>query len=75
MILSNQYDPACYKIASACLTDDGLLRHTQSQGKPVILSTGMSTMEEIRKAVSIFDPENLLIVHTTSNYTGQPGRT
>ena len=41
----NQYHPACYKIASACLTDDGLLKYIHSQGKPVILSTGMSTME------------------------------
>lgn len=68
----SQYNPACYKIASACLTDQGLLRHTQSQAKPVILSTGMSTMDEIRKAVSIFDREKLLIVHTTSNYSGNP---
>jgi N-acetylneuraminate synthase len=45
----NQYQPPCYKIASACLTDDGLLKYTQSQGKPVILSTGMSTMAEIKK--------------------------
>ena len=68
----NQYKPACYKIASACLTDHQLLRHIRVQEKPVILSTGMSTMAEIRKAVSLFDPENLLIVHTTSNYTGDP---
>ena len=67
-----QYDPACYKIASACLTDDELLKYIQSQGKPVILSTGMSTMEEIKKAVSVFHRRNLLIVHTTSNYTGTP---
>lgn len=68
----HQYKPACYKIASACLTDDDLLKHTQLQGQPVILSTGMSTMAEIRTAVSLFDPGNLLIVHTTSNYTGKP---
>jgi N-acetylneuraminate synthase len=65
------YGPDCYKIASACLTDDEILTYTRSQGKPVILSTGMSTMGEIRKAVSHFDPKNLLIVHTTSNYTGK----
>lgn len=68
----NQYHPPCFKVASACLTDSGLLRHTQSQGKPVILSTGMSTMDEIRKAVSLFDPDKLLIVHTTSDYKGNP---
>src|SRR3954454_15567110 len=42
-----QFDPPCYKIASASLTDDNLLRHTRATGKPVILSTGMSTLEEI----------------------------
>ena len=39
----NQFDVPCYKIASASLTDDGLLHHTKSKGKPIILSTGMST--------------------------------
>ena len=67
-----QYHPACFKVASACLTDGDLLKHISVQGKPIILSTGMSTMDEIRKAVSIFDPEKLLIVHTTSDYKGNP---
>jgi N-acetylneuraminate synthase len=67
-----QFKPACYKIASACITDDELLRHTQSQKKPIILSTGMSTMGEIRKAISILDRRNLIITHTTSNYVGNP---
>ena len=68
----NQYGPPCFKVASACLTDSDLLIHTQSQGKPIILSTGMSTMDMIRKAVSLFDPKKLLIVHTTSDYKGNP---
>lgn len=67
-----RYDPVCYKIASACLTDDELLRHIRLQSKPVVLSTGMSTMEEIRKAVSILDQNKLLIVHTTSSYVDNP---
>jgi N-acetylneuraminate synthase len=66
------YKPICYKVASACLTDDHLLHRIRSQGKPVVLSTGMSTMEEIRKAVSILDQGRLLVVHTTSNYDGNP---
>ena len=41
----DQFDVPCYKIASASLTDDDLLRHTRSKGKPIILSTGMSTIE------------------------------
>jgi N-acetylneuraminate synthase len=67
-----QFKPVCYKIASACLTDDELLRHTHSQKKPIILSTGMSIMDEIRKAISILDHTNLIVAHTTSNYIGNP---
>ena len=67
-----RYNPPCYKIASACLTDEDLLRHTQLNGTPVILSTGMSTMDEIRQAVSILNRKKLLLVHTTSSYTSNP---
>ena len=63
-----QFDIPCYKIASASLTDDNLLLHTKSKGKPVLLSTGMSTMEEIRHAVSILGEDNLIIYHCTSTY-------
>lgn len=63
-----KFNPPCYKIASASLTDDKLLKYTKSKGKPVLLSTGMSTMEEIRHAVSILGEENLIIMHCTSTY-------
>ena len=43
-----QFDPPCYKIASASLTDHALLERIGATGRPVILSTGMSTMDEIR---------------------------
>src|SRR5258706_13600183 len=43
----NRFDMPCFKIASASLTDDNLLRHTRATGKPIVLSTGMSTIEEI----------------------------
>ncbi len=66
------YDPICYKIASACLTNNDLIRHIDKQGKTVVLSTGMSTMQEIRQAVSLLDRMHLLLVHTTSNYHGNP---
>ena len=46
-----KFDPPCFKIASASLTDDDLLRHHRQYGKPIILSTGMSTMEQIEHAV------------------------
>lgn len=64
----NQFDVPCYKIASASLTDDNLLKHTKSKGKPILLSTGMSTMEEIRHAVSVLGKDNLIIYHCTSTY-------
>jgi len=63
-----QFDNPCYKIASASLTDDDLLRHVRSKGKPVILSTGMSSVEEIRHAVEILGEDDLIILHCTSTY-------
>ncbi len=64
----NDYAPPCFKIASASLTDDGLLRHHRATGKPIILSTGMSTIEEIDHAVDILGTEQLVLLHTTSTY-------
>jgi len=66
------FNPACYKIASAALTDDELLRHYKSKKCPIILSTGMSTMAQIQHAVSILDSSNLLIAHSTSSYPCRP---
>jgi N-acetylneuraminate synthase len=67
-----QWAPACYKIASASLTDDELLQHVNSKGRPIILSTGMSSLEEIRHAVSLLDQNRLLIAHSTSSYPCKP---
>jgi N-acetylneuraminate synthase len=67
-----QYNPPFYKIASACLTDDVLLQYINGMDRPVILSTGMSTMEEICHAVSLLDQDRLLIAHTTSSYIFRP---
>ena len=63
-----QFDVPCYKIASASLTDDDLLRYTKAKGKPIIMSTGMSTLEQIDHAVDILGKDNLIILHTTSTY-------
>ncbi len=62
------FDPVCYKIASACLTDDGLARRIKATGRPIILSTGMSTLEEIDRAVDILSGAELLLMQTTSTY-------
>ena len=64
----DQFNPPCYKIASASLTDDELLKYTKSKGKPILLSTGMSTMEEIEHAIEILGEENTIIYHCTATY-------
>ena len=64
----DQFNVPCYKIASASMTDDDLLRHTKAKGKPIIMSTGMSTLEQIDHAVEVLGKDNLIILHTTSTY-------
>lgn len=63
-----QFSPPCYKIASASLTDSILLEKLRSTKRAMILSTGMSTMEEIEEAVNMLGSERLLIAHSTSTY-------
>lgn len=69
----NLFNPPCYKIASPCLTDDELLQCTRNKGKPIILSTGMSTPEQIDHAVDILGQDNLILLHCTSTYPGNVG--
>lgn len=64
----NQFNPPCFKIASASLTDDELLRYTRTKGVPILLSTGMSTLEQIQHAVDVLGKEDLLLFHCTSTY-------
>jgi N-acetylneuraminate synthase len=67
-----RYSPVCYKIPSAALTDHRLLKNVRSTGRPLILSTGMSTMDQIREAVSLLGSDNLMIAHCTSTYPCKP---
>jgi len=69
----DQFDVPCYKIASASLTDDHLLKHTRDKGRPIILSTGMSTLEEIDHAVELLGKQSLIILHATSTYPAHYG--
>ena len=62
------FNPPCYKIASASLTDDALLKHTRATGKPIILSTGMSTLEQVDHAVKLLGTKDLVLLHTCSTY-------
>jgi N-acetylneuraminate synthase len=64
----NEFDVPCFKIASASLTDDNLLRHTRATGRPILLSTGMSTVAEIDHAVEVLGKENLALLHACSTY-------
>ena len=66
------FEPVCFKIPSASLTDHALLRRARDTGRPVILSTGMSTMGQIESAVQVLGTENLIINHATSTYPCEP---
>jgi N-acetylneuraminate synthase len=66
------YNPVCYKVPSASLTDRGLLRKLRTTGRPVILSTGMSTLEQISASVEVLGVKNLAITHATSTYPCDP---
>lgn len=65
-----KFDVPAYKIGSGECNNYPLLEHIASFGKPVILSTGMNTIESIAKAVAIFDSHNipLALLHTTNLY-------
>jgi N-acetylneuraminate synthase len=66
--LIHRFDVPCFKIASASLTDDHLLRHTRATGKPILLSTGMSTVQEIDHAVEVLGKDNVVLLHACSTY-------
>ncbi|AFH49226.1 N-acetylneuraminate synthase [Ignavibacterium album JCM 16511] len=63
-----QFNPPIYKTPSASLTDFELLGKHKKLNKPVMMSTGMSTMEQIEAAVNFFGKDNLLLAHATSAY-------
>jgi N-acetylneuraminate synthase len=62
------FEPICYKIPSASLTDVALLKRVRATRRPLILSTGMSTMAQIDMAVELIDTHDLVITHSTSTY-------
>ena len=67
-----EFNPLMYKISSASLTDENLLLKHKSLNKPLIISTGMSTMEEIEFAVGSVGTDDLMIAHSTSSYPCKP---
>ncbi len=66
--LIERFSPPCYKAASASLTDHELLRGMKSTRRPLIISTGMSSVEEIDAAVGAVGDDQLLVAHSTSTY-------
>jgi len=66
------FNPPAYKVPSASLTDHSLLKHLKATGRPIILSTGMSTMEQIKESVALLDMDKLMLTHTTSTYPCEP---
>ena len=67
------FAPPCHKVASASLTDDGLLRHIRATRRPVVMSTGMSTQEQVDHAVEVLGTKDLILLHTCSTYPSQYG--
>ncbi|MEU9034224.1 N-acetylneuraminate synthase family protein [Streptomyces sp. NPDC048352] len=63
-----KFDVPAHKVASASLTDDELLLALRATGKTVILSTGMSTPQQIRHAVEVLGSANVVLLHATSTY-------
>lgn len=62
------FNPCCYKIASACLTDIELLKEIKKTNKPIIISTGMSSESELDNALNIIGRDNICILSCTSTY-------
>ena len=67
-----KFQLVCYKLPSASLTDHSLLKKVRATGRPMIISTGMSTPEQIDTAVKVIGTEDLIIMHSTSSYPCDP---
>ena len=67
-----QFETPAYKVPSASLTDRALLKYARKTGKPLIISTGMSTMNEIHGGVETAGSDNLVIMHCASAYPCEP---
>ena len=66
-----QFNPVAYKIASFEITDYELVKYTASKQKPIIISTGIATKEEIKDVINICKKEGnekIIILKCTSSY-------
>ena len=64
----DQYDVPCFKISSASLTDDALIQHIRDKGRPIIISTGMSSLEQVDHAIDVLGKKDLIVLHSCSTY-------
>ena len=64
----DQYDVPCIKISSASLTDDALIKHIRDKGRPIIISTGMSSLEQVDHAIDVLGGKDLIVLHSCSTY-------
>lgn len=67
-----KFGAVAHKVASASVTDIELLEALRDTSKPIICSTGMSTLEEIDAAVETLGKDNLILMHATSTYPMPP---
>jgi N-acetylneuraminate synthase len=67
-----EFDPILHKAPSASLTDSALLLKMRQQKKTIILSTGMSEMDQINAAVDLLGTDDLILAHCTSTYPCPP---
>jgi N-acetylneuraminate synthase len=70
--LVSEFDVPAYKVASACLTDHVLIKRTVAEPGALVLSTGMSTMDQIRSAAGLVPRNQLVLTHATSTYPCPP---
>jgi N-acetylneuraminate synthase len=66
-----RFDLPCYKVASPCLMDHELLRAVRSKGRPVVLSTGMSELQEVDAALTVLEGLPIVLLHCTSTYPSE----
>lgn len=67
-----KFDVVAHKVASACMTDRSLLKALNATGKPVFMSTGMSSLEQVDSAIKEIDNSRLILMHTVSVYPAKP---
>lgn len=64
----NSIEVNAFKIGSGDLNNIPFLKQIDRYGRPVLLSTGMSSLEEVRESLSVFEKSRVALLHCTSDY-------